>query len=1443
MAKTGAGNLNLTGAQPFTGPAAVTGGTLTLDTANALAAAAAVTVDAVLQTGGHDQTLRALAGASPAGVILLSDNNTLTVATSDTTHTTYAGHITGDGSLALTGGGALTLSASQRYTGNTAIAGGTLTLGAENALASSPSVAVDGALVSATNQVVRNLSGATPTAAVELTGTLTALNDAATTFAGGITGAAGLLKTGAAALTLSGSSAHTGATRVASGELVLGAGGTTGSILALTDTTKNVTIDAGAALVFNRGDTVTYTGANITGSGAVIQRGGGELLFDGPAAQQQWTGGAVVESGTMKVAHTAAVGGTITIGSGGAFVFGETSEDGAYGNNYTISQAIAGGGVLAIDISEESAAVDAPATITFGGGTMAAAAHGQNFHGAVELRHTTYAVNPVMQAFLNAGTSTLRTADGSLGSLAANSGSAWRIDGDVEFAGGVFQWDFDATNAPLAWLDASGIAITAPTQFRLNLPDQLQVNTSGSQQLLSLFDTLSDTADQVLLGRSDTPLSGAMNQAELKYSTNNGTSWHDLTDPARQGVMQGGAETARAVFDWAVYDGGADAHEMRVGYKLARLEILKDAVLQVVLSAGDPTNAFSVEMTDYAYAASDDAGYAAKAGSGGVFLHDLTGTTGIRLTATNSYTGTTTIGGSTAVTLGHDAALGSAERHTVLVSATEAGALLRLTDGADARTASVGGLDIAGGEVIDLGDGGVLNIIDNDPAQPGVTATAAGGGTVSGNGALTGTGALNLGFGDLAIHGANPHLSATGSIAPGATLTLDNVAGLGLTGTLTADGALVFAGATGTHANALAGAGLVSATSAANVILTGTNTAFTGTWQIAPAAALKATGSASLGAGKVDNSGTLTLGAPASLPASDWQLATGNLLTGGGVLVKEDANTITLSHSNSYDGGSVITAGVLAAHAAGALGSGTVTAQAGAVVEFDLFAGMIDNPLAGTGTARIGDGARVELTGTNSIASWVIAGGGTARAQDHLGDGAVRLDAGGNLTLTATAWRFTNALAGTGTLTAALAPATGTFSFAPGAAGADAFTGALALQSGFLQLDATAAGATAATGTGVLREAALVLGADGVALLDSGTYHLGGLTFGGGLLKIEMKDATAPLGALTVGDLRATAHSAVALDNWNKVGADMPDGTDFFWQDSGTVFQALVTATGNVYQAGAQMDLYDFDGTPISDANRKQIRENGGVSGTATYDYGAQVVDSGTRHGLYLAYMLRELSADSGTSVTLDSAGTLDPNVGLTARLTGGGGFVFTGTGVYYIGNDTSDYTGTSAVTGGTLMLDANNGFGRTARLTLAQNTEVSLYAFTQTIGAFTGAAGSTLDFAAGSTLVITGGDGGSVSAGVLTGAGALTVQSNTLTVHNANPGLRVSGTIETGAALVLDHVQALGAGALTADGALVLDAATGAFANPLAGAGLVSATNAASIILTGTNTAFTGTW
>ncbi|MCU0792508.1 MAG: autotransporter-associated beta strand repeat-containing protein, partial [Opitutaceae bacterium] len=213
--KEGTGTQILSGANTYTGSTTISGGVLQI---------------------GDGGTSGSLASAS------IVNNAALRFNRSDAS--TFAGVISGSGTLTKLGAGTLTLSGANTYTGATTISGGTLTLGAANRLADTTALTVDtGATfnLAGFSETVGSLAGA---GGVTLgAGTLGAGgNNATTTFGGVISGTGQLAKLGTGTLTLSGAQTYTGNTTVSAGTLVAG------STLA----SRGIAIESGATLVYDR---------------------------------------------------------------------------------------------------------------------------------------------------------------------------------------------------------------------------------------------------------------------------------------------------------------------------------------------------------------------------------------------------------------------------------------------------------------------------------------------------------------------------------------------------------------------------------------------------------------------------------------------------------------------------------------------------------------------------------------------------------------------------------------------------------------------------------------------------------------------------------------------------------------------------------------------------------------------------------------------------------------------------------------------------------------------------------------------------------------------------------------------------------------------------------------------------------------------------------------
>lgn len=307
LIKNGSGTVTLNGTNSYSQQTLILGGKITLGHAtNTLPDSTAVTISAgtELDMGGNSDTIGSL---NLSGGTLLGGGQ-LSAATFTASSGTISSDLTGTGSLIKNGTGTVTLSSSSTYSGDTTISAGTLRLGVDDALSNSTDVIVEtNAIFDLNNHTdrVRSLSGAGD---ITLgSGTLNAGANSDTTFSGTISGTGDFGKRGSGTLTLSGENTYSGGTKIVSGVLSFGGGGSQGSLVG--DVINNATLQ------FNRSNSVSFPGI-ISGTGGVVKKGAGELSL---TTTQTYTGGTVLETGTLVLGHatdTLADTGSLTVNGG-----------------------------------------------------------------------------------------------------------------------------------------------------------------------------------------------------------------------------------------------------------------------------------------------------------------------------------------------------------------------------------------------------------------------------------------------------------------------------------------------------------------------------------------------------------------------------------------------------------------------------------------------------------------------------------------------------------------------------------------------------------------------------------------------------------------------------------------------------------------------------------------------------------------------------------------------------------------------------------------------------------------------------------------------------------------------------------------------------------------------------------------------------------------------
>ncbi len=664
-----------------------------------------------------------------------------------------------------------------------------------------------------------------------------------------------------------------------------------------------------------------------------------------------------------------------------------------------------------------------------------------------------------------------------------------------------------------------------------------------------------------------------------------------------------------------------------------------------------------------------------------------------------------------------------------------------------------------------------------------------------------GTSLIKQGAGTLILNAENTYTG--GTTISGGTLVATNVDALG-SGDVTDDATLEL-NTGGTFDNAISGSGQVVKSGDDVLTLSGANSYSGGT--LISDGTLVASNVEALGTGDVTDDAVLELNT-----GGDFD----NAISGSGQVVKSGDETLTLSGSNTYTGGTLISDGTLVASNVEALGTGDVTDDA--VLELNT-GGDFDNAISGSGqVVKSGDDV-LTLSGANSYSGGTLISDGTLVASnvEALGTGDVTDDATLELN---TGGDFINNIGGTGRV-----EKSGDDKLT--LSGSNTYTGGTLISSGTL-----VANDVNALGTGdVTDNATLMLntggdftnniggtgrveksGDDALTLSGSNTYTGGTLISGGTLVANDVN-------ALGTGDI--TDNATLAL---NAVG-DFDNAISGSGKVEKSGDDALTLSGSNTYTGGTLISSGTLVASNVEALGTGDVTDNATLelNTSGTFDNAisgsGQVVKSGDK-------MLTLSGANSYSGGTLISDGTLvasnveslgtgDVTNNATLELNTGGDFTnnISGSGqVVKSGDDALALSGANSYTGGTLIssgtlvatnVDALGSGDVTDNATLELNT------------------GGTFDNAiSGSGQVVKSGD-------------------KTLTLSGSNT--YTGGTLISDGTLVASNVEALGTGDVTDNATLELNT-SGTFDNVISGSGQVVKSGDDALTLSGSNTYRGGT-
>ncbi|HHL8511338.1 TPA: autotransporter outer membrane beta-barrel domain-containing protein [Escherichia coli] len=383
--------------------------------------------------------------------------------------------------------------------------------------------------------------------------------------------------------------------------------------------------------------------------------------------------------------------------------------------------------------------------------------------------------------------------------------------------------------------------------------------------------------------------------------------------------------------------------------------------------------------------------------------------------------------------------------------------------------------------------------------------------------------------------------------------------------------------------------------------------------------------------------------------------------------------------------------------------------------------------------------------------------------------------------------------------------------------------------------------------TAALVYSSLYAGSGSMVTVGAGTQNIDGLGFNGGTVdfgKIAPGEKQSN-NMVHVSSLDLQGGGAVQVDASGDVIADtvsrdVNTSLSLLEQDDENAAIQLVSVSGNgrVVGSAGGLQLQDQSGQRITDGIQHAVIQNGQKVAEGTYDYR---LTSGTNNdGLYIGYGLTQLNLlTSGTdALELDANGKTGNAADMSARITGTGDLAFNSQKgeTVSLSNQNNDYTGVTDIRGGNVLMNSNSALGQTSEIRLAADTMLDMDGHSQTAGKLNGTAGSVLNINGGNLTLTEGG----VSAGILSGNGALNVSGGVLDITGASSTFTASTTIAKDAVVRMNDVSGLGTGNISNAGTLSLTHVSGSLGNNLSGTGTVSLLSS-DTQLSGNNSGYSG--
>ncbi len=1340
----------------------------------------AISYGGVLNIGNHDRT-------DTAGTVT---TNRIFIGTSfgfvnfnQTDNISFATPIEGNITVNQRGSGKTTFTTSQTYNGGTNIDSGTLALSGSGSIASSngltltntPGATFDISGITAASTTIKTLNGGGAAGGNIVLGSKTLVVDVIGNgyYDGVISGAGGLTKSNAGMLRITGNHTYTGGTSILGGTLLVGAGGTTGSIIG--DVTNN------AALVFNRSDALTFSGV-VSGSGTLGKQGAGTLTLTGNST---YSGGTTISGGTLRIGNGGATGSISgNISNNAALVFNRS-------NAVTFADVISGSGTLekqSTGVLSLTGANTYTGLTSINGGTLMLSGDGSiAASSGVTLADTASAYLDI--AFTTSGTSIKAlNGGGSSGGNVLLGSKTLTIDG-----GGTYAGEISGAGGSLTKTGAGTLTLTGSNIYNGGTTisgGTLQIGNGGTSGSIS-GNVINNAAlifsrSNALTFAGDISGSGTLEKQGAGTLTLTGDNTHSGGTTISNGTLQIGNGGASGSISGDVTNNAAlifsRSNAQTFAGDISGSGTLEKQGADTLMLTGDNTYSGGTTISSGTLRIGDGGTAGAIVGdvaNSGALIFDRSdalnfggeisgsgsvtqaGAGMLTLTGVNTYTGTTTVaGGKLAVNGAIAASAVTVQSGGTLGGSGTVGATTVQSGGHLAPGNSVGTLNVAGDLTLAAG-----SHLDFELGSPGTSASPAAG--ISDRIVVSG---------DLDFNGT-VNLAQSGDVA-------DGTAALGYYRLITYGGALLANTATIGATPGLGGAVYELQAGANRVDL------FVGSigdnslqhWQG--------------GDGTWNTSGTQWLNQGGTAPAA-WAGTHAVFKDAGGFT----GGTITIDGVQSVQGIQFVDAGYRLE------GAGTLmTDPAGSELRVLADSATIATAIAGTGGIVKTQAGTLILTGANTYSGGTTISGGTLQIGNGGTSGAIVGDVANNGALVfnrSDATSFAGVVSGNGSLEkqgAGMLTLTGDNTHSGGTTisngtlkvGDGGATGSLAGDIAnnaaliFDRSDATSF-AGVVSGSGSLEKQGA-----GTLTLTGNNTHSGGTTISNGTLKVGNGGTTGSV----AGDI---ANNAALI----------------FDRSDATSFAGVVSGNGTLEKQGAGMltliSANTYTGLTTISNGRLSLSGSGSIAAS-----------SGVTLANRANTLLDIASTSTGATIkALNGGGTNGGDVNLgTRRLTINGGGIYAG-GIYGAGNltktsaDTLTLTGNNTYTGGTTISNGTLKIGD-------GGTTGSIAGDITNSGALIFDRSDALNFAgtiSGSGSLEKQGAGMLTLTGDNTHSGGTTISNGTLQIGNGGTAGAIGGDVANNAALIFNRSDAL------------------TFAGNISGTGTLEKQGTGMLTLTGNNT------